>query len=1768
MSRRVSFGIVAALLILAFAAPAAALSWDGFLQGIAGFFSGNENAAGLASETGFSVAVPGSDLDLVGRTPESTQQNGLTASAACNPACPAHHVCINGACRQRRYLGANNGPSGSNIYGTAWHGRYDINGLAAPEAAKHQSTLCTVNQCSGIPDDGCQCSSTSQNGCWNMGSILPQTSWVCVQNIGDSGNTVPGPTLYTCYQGHENTTLVSSSGSFCCTYTGTSRSPHGFEYLAGACQEIVDCKDNDGDGQTDENPPSCTAGVGACQRPGHLVCLNGAVSCNAVPGQPGSESCNGIDDDCDGQTDEGNVCATCTDECAANGATRCDPATGGVQTCGRAFDADPCREWGPATACAAGQACSNGQCVAACTNECIAGQTRCDPAAPANVQTCGNHDADSCTEWGASTACGQGMACSGGSCTSSCTNECNPASYPACSGNAVQSCTLGSDGCYDLTSTACSTTQTCISATCVSLCIDDDGQCPAGCEYEGDDDCGLPPECTDADGDGYSAITTATGPGGQQLTCGTVDCNDADPQVHPGAPEICWNGVDDNCDGQADEGCGSPPSCTDSDGGIMPATPGTVVFGEADWLDHRDDSCGGAVLTEWYCDGTVPRNTTISCQYGCQDGACSPPPPLPQCSDGIDNDGDGLTDFPVDPGCADADDDDEDDASDDDGDGCFDAVDAFPTIYSPDTDGDGLHDDCDNCVTIQNPGQQDTDSDGIGDACDIDTAACGDGRLNAGTHNTPLVYGGYDSIGRVANFSNATVTLQVPVDANGLGFLTVLGQDHMISVQAPILDDSDLVVDVNADGTGDALVVPGDTVTLTAGSEECEGASPLPQYASCNACQISIDYPLSCSVEAVHREHEAATYTVSGIAYAINATDIGGAAARFTINGVSTPALQAGQRFDNEGTALAVVRVQDRPGAAQAVRFCFNGSDPVCGDGAVNLPAEQCDDGNADIYDTCSNQCQTCTPSVPPTCGPGLTLIPPGDTDGDGCGDWRCVPIAVCGDGTIQPGEECDGAAWGPISSCTAFDSFTGGTLSCTDSCLFNTSACIGPETGGVCGDGIIQVGEDCDGAAWGPIDACADFDSFIGGTLSCGNNCQFNTSYCYGDPVFCSDSDLGINVTVFGNVTYAPPQPSAVNPDSCFILGGGSLQGVQSCSGTNCYLSEQYCQGTSPASQNVSCSQCAGGACTGTVCPAAQTACGTACTDRCTGAAACDTNPCDGCSADALSCGGTCGDGLVQPGEECDGTNLGSIDSCTDIDAFASGPISCTASCQFNTTQCVQAPPGCGDGIIQPGEQCDGANWGPIDACADFDSYTGGTLSCDPVLCRFNVSQCTGGTPGAVCGDGVINAGEQCDGAAWGPISACSDFDTFSGPGLACGADCHFDTSACIPPGAGACGNGIIDPGESCDGLYWGNITQCTDLGSFTSGPLSCDPATCHFNTTQCTVPECSDGTDNDGDGLTDYPADPQCSGPTDNREAPDAVCGNGVTESPEQCDDGDQNNNNACRNDCTANGGGGGGGGGGGSSAPLNPDGTARGDCSWGWHWDEASEECVKDDEDLPSPEDPGEEPVQPSVGISASYDHQISADPLSVIDYAVTVRASAGALEDVRVSLDLPPDWSYTGPADLGTIGPGESRTARFRVVTGVPTDEAMSVRIRTANAGDEETDVPVRIRCPDFLVKAKPSLTPYSSDEDIPVYAIVCNGGSSARTGLEIEMDVNRGARTLYADFLRTFSVQPGGRMIHVFDVAGYMVGGGAQTVGFLRERGTQRATDTHPIPSEV
>jgi hypothetical protein len=77
--------------------------------------------------------------------------------------------------------------------------------------------------------------------------------------------------------------------------------------------EICDGKDNNCNGQIDEGfnvGQSCTVGVGECARTGQYVCKadGSGTQCNATPGTPTAEICDGKDNDCDGQIDEGIVC--------------------------------------------------------------------------------------------------------------------------------------------------------------------------------------------------------------------------------------------------------------------------------------------------------------------------------------------------------------------------------------------------------------------------------------------------------------------------------------------------------------------------------------------------------------------------------------------------------------------------------------------------------------------------------------------------------------------------------------------------------------------------------------------------------------------------------------------------------------------------------------------------------------------------------------------------------------------------------------------------------------------------------------------------------------------------------------------------------------------------------------------------------------------------------------------------------------------------------------------------------------------------------------------------------------------------------------------------------------------------------------------------------------------------------------------------------------------------------------------------------------------
>ena len=201
-------------------------------------------------------------------------------------------------------------------------------------------------------------------------------------------------------------------------------------------------------------------------------------------------------------------------------------------------------------------------------------------------------------------------------------------------------------------------------------------------------------------------------------------------------------------------------------------------------------------------------------------------------------------------------------------------------------------------------------------------------------------------------------------------------------------------------------------------------------------------------------------------------------------------------------------------------------------------------------------------------------------------------------------------------------------------------------------------------------------------------------------------------------------------------------------------------------------------------------------------------------------SCDQECGNNIVEPGEECDGSAGLTCAS----QGFTGGSISCSSTCEIDTSACTPAKKGiCGNGVVEPGEECDG-KVGESLTCEDY-GLTSGTLSC--VKCKISTTSCEGAK--GYCGDGYVGPGETCEKGSQG--LSCEDYGLISGT-ISCADDCTTDTTGCFE---GYCGDGEIDRGESCDGLEWGGVAECADISDdFIGGTPVCG-ADCHFNTNNC---------------------------------------------------------------------------------------------------------------------------------------------------------------------------------------------------------------------------------------------------------------------------------------------------------------------------------------------
>lgn len=414
-------------------------------------------------------------------------------------------------------------------------------------------------------------------------------------SCGDSGGTVPD----------SDTVLINDTVSQDQTEQDTAVE----EESSDPCQD----KDDDGYMGGEE----CTLAVKDCNDTNDTVHPGATEICG-----------NAVDEDCDGEAQECSV--GCVDgdsdgyqaktEACPEG-TDCDDNNntihpGGTEVCGNQVDedcdgyddsCDPCADVdedgyiGKSDECPTGTDCDdkNNQVHPGAVELCESGiDENCDGTDPACPEVCEDGDQD---------GYGNGPDCLGYDC-----NDGNASVHPGATeicGNGIDDdCVDGDEACPNTCEDGDGDGFGVGAACAVQDCQDDNDEIyPGATEICGngiDEDCsGADKECgcIDGDGDNY----------GEGVGCAGADCDDTMPNIHPGATEICSNGIDEDCSGadlvcdcvDADgDGYGAGtdclgPDCVDSNAAVHPGA--TEICGNG-----LDDDCSGgdATCTVVNCD--------------------------------------------------------------------------------------------------------------------------------------------------------------------------------------------------------------------------------------------------------------------------------------------------------------------------------------------------------------------------------------------------------------------------------------------------------------------------------------------------------------------------------------------------------------------------------------------------------------------------------------------------------------------------------------------------------------------------------------------------------------------------------------------------------------------------------------------------------------------------------------------------------------------------------------------------------------------------------------------------------------------------------------------------------------------------------------------------------------------------------------------------------------------------------------------------------------
>lgn len=233
------------------------------------------------------------------------------------------------------------------------------------------------------------------------------------------------------------------------------------------------------------------------------------------------------------------------------------------------------------------------------------------------------------------------------------------------------------------------------------------------------------------------------------------------------------------------------------------------------------------------------------------------------------------------------------------------------------------------------------------------------------------------------------------------------------------------------------------------------------------------------------------------------------------------------------------------------------------------------------------------------------------------------------------------------------------------------------------------------------------------------------------------------------------------------------------------------------------------------------------------------------------------CGNGIldVELGEACDDGNRQSGDGCSDQ--------CCAEGCWVCSRGCLDPPRcRCGNGMLEWGEDCDDGNRRSGDGCSQRCEYESPT-----------------------CGNGVLELHEQCD-----------DGNRVGDDG--CGPDCRYDPPEIVCRlSASVCSDGKVTGPETCDD---GNVLSgdgCSRACTIEPGFFCANPG----KPCRAIPPSCGDGRVGQGeacdDGVNDGRYDgcnPDCTlGPR---------CGDGIVQplEDEECDDGPANGHGGCSEHC----------------------------------------------------------------------------------------------------------------------------------------------------------------------------------------------------------------------------------------------------------------------------